>query len=265
MSDVLASFRELSGIGPAIEAKLHDAGVYTWVALSEVVSALGNVRGSNGDTLRDLSVQLADRASAAGGGPTPPLPSGERSEAFIVRMSLAADGVPTRSTATHVRTQTEMPWAGWAPEDVIRFIEDQASIVAVAPAVSAGGSVTPAPAFPPAPADTPSRDHIVVVDVGKVIGGVRRSIEIALSTGRVKPRAEFEYRATLAARPYGQIATVDPAWTNLGESAGRGHPPDRLPLRFEAVVLPPGVQRLKLQMMLRLSSPTRHTPTLELG
>ena len=32
MSDVLASFRELKGIGPATEAKLHEAGVYTWAA-----------------------------------------------------------------------------------------------------------------------------------------------------------------------------------------------------------------------------------------
>jgi hypothetical protein len=52
---------------------------------------------------------------------------------------------------------------------------------------------------------------------------------------RVEPAAEFEYRATLAARPYGQVTTADPAWTTLAESAGHGHPPHRLPLRFEAV------------------------------
>ena len=71
MSDVLASFRELKGIGPATEAKLHEAGVYTWAALAEVETALGSVRGSNGDTLRDLSAQIADRASAAGGATAP--------------------------------------------------------------------------------------------------------------------------------------------------------------------------------------------------
>lgn len=260
MSDVLASFRELKGIGPATEAKLHEAGVYTWAALSDVVTALGNVRGSNGDTLRDLSVQIAGRASAAGGTSAPQLPSGERSEAFIVRMSLTTDGVPMRSTVTHVRTQTEKQWAGWSSDDVIRFIEEQASL-AVAPApLLAERTAAPAPAR----ATTPSRDHVIVLDVGNVIGGRRRSIELVVSTAKVAPRAEFDYRATLAGRPYGRATTADPAWTNLSGRTGRGQPPDRLPLHFEAVELPPGVQRLKLEMMLRLQSPTRRVPTLEL-
>jgi predicted RecB family nuclease len=99
----VASFRELKGIGPATEAKLHEAGVYTWAALAEVETALGNVRGSNGDTLRDLSAQIADRASAAGRH-GPPLPS------------------------------------------------------------------------------TWSRDHVVAFDVGNVIGGRRRSIDLVVST-----------------------------------------------------------------------------------
>lgn len=205
MSDALASFRELRGIGPAIEAKLHHAGVYTWAALSEVVAALGDVRGSEGNTLSDLSDQLAGRASAAGGASAAPLPNGERSE------------------------------------------------------------VSPVPPSSPAPAAMPSRDHAVVVDVGKVIGGARRRIEFAVSTARFKPRAEFEFRARLAARPYGQVAVVDQAWTNLAESVGRGRPPNPLPLRFEAVELPSGVQRLRLEMMLRLPSPTRRPPILELG
>ncbi len=261
MSDVLASFRELKGIGPATEAKLHEAGVYSWATLSEVVTALGNVRGGNGDTLRDLSVQIAGRASAAGGASASPLPSGERSEAFIVRMSLTTDGLPMRSTVTHVRTQTEQPWVGWSPDDVIRFIEQQASLkVAPAPAPV---KRTAAPAQ--ARAATPSRDHVIALDVGNVIGGRRRSIELVVSTAKVAPRAEFEYRATLAGRPYGQATTADPAWTNLAGHTGRGQPPDRLPLHFEAVDLPPGVQRLKLEMMLRLQSPTRRAPKLELG
>ncbi len=261
MSDVLASFRELKGIGPATEAKLHEAGVYTWTALSDVVTALGNVRGSNGDTLRDLSVQIADRASAAGGASAPSLPSGERSEAFIVRMSLATDGVPMRSTVTHVRTQTEQPWAGWPPDDVIRFIEEQASLPIAPTPVPAARTAPPAPAR----AATPSRDHVIVLDVGNVIGGRRRSIELVVSTAKVAPRAEFEYQATLAGRPYGQATAGDPAWTNLAGHIGHGQPPERLPLRFEAVDLPAGIQRLKLELMLRLQSPTRRAPKLKLA
>ncbi|HET6685741.1 MAG TPA: hypothetical protein VFH02_04355 [Jiangellaceae bacterium] len=259
MSDVLASFRELKGIGPATEVKLHEAGVYTWAALAQVVTALGSVRGSNGDTLHDLSAQIAGRASAAGGS-SPPLPSGERSEAFIVRMSLAADGLPTRSTVTHVRTQTEQPRAGWSPDDVIRFIEAQASLAVTPQPGPAEHTPTPAPAR----AASPSRDHVVTLDVGNVIGGRRRSIELVVSTARVAPRADFEYRATLAGRPYGQAPATGPAWTDLAAHTGRSQPPERLPLRFDAVELPPGVQRLRLEMTLRLQAPTRRTPTLKL-
>jgi len=137
MSNSLASFRELKGVGPATEARLHEAGVFTWEALSEVLEAIAAVRSSTGDTLRDLSDQIAERTSAAGAAAAG-LPEGERSEAFIVRMSLTTRGQPTRSTVTHVRTQTEKPLAGWPPGEVIRFIEAQSGVVAgPAPAATA--------------------------------------------------------------------------------------------------------------------------------
>ena len=49
MSESLASFRDLKGIGPATEARLTRR-VYTWEALGAAASALAAVRG-NGDTL----------------------------------------------------------------------------------------------------------------------------------------------------------------------------------------------------------------------
>lgn len=186
MSDTLASFRELKGIGPAIEAKLHEAGVHTWEALAEIVNALGNVRGSTGDTLRELSESIAARAAE----PAP---------------------VPVETTSK-----------------------------------------------PPAPAE--SRDHVVVLDVGKAVGGSRRNLEWVVSTARLTDISEFEYQATLAGRAYGQTPEK---WATLAGHTGSGHPPDSLQLRFEAVELPPGVQRLRLQLALRLPSP-KETPALEL-
>ena len=64
MSDALASFRDLKGVGPAIEARLHEAGVYSWQALAEVVDALGSIRRGSGDTLRDLSPDCGAAAQA---------------------------------------------------------------------------------------------------------------------------------------------------------------------------------------------------------
>ncbi len=266
MSDTLASFRELKGIDPATEAKLHEAGVYSWAALAEVVNALGNVRGSNGDTLRELSDRIAARASEVGGTPAPRPPNGERSEAFILRMALTTEGQPTRCTVVHVRTQTEKPWAGWSPGEVIGFIEEQSGVIEK----PAAGAPEPAPvpventSKPPGPVDTPaaSRDHVVVLDAGKAVGGSRRNLELVVSTARLADIGEFEYQATLAGRAFGRASA---GWATLAAHTGHGHPPDDLPLRFEAVELPPGVQRLRLQLALRLSSPTKGVPALELG
>jgi hypothetical protein len=99
MSESLASFRELKGIGPAIEARLREAGVYTWEALAEVVEILSRLRAGTGDTLRELAGQIEDRRSAAGA-ESPRRADGERSEAFVVRIAVAGDGRPVRSSVT---------------------------------------------------------------------------------------------------------------------------------------------------------------------
>ena len=65
MGDSLASFRDLKGIGPATEARLHEAGIYTWEALAAAATALAAVRGE-GDTLRDVANAVAARRAEAG-------------------------------------------------------------------------------------------------------------------------------------------------------------------------------------------------------
>jgi hypothetical protein len=90
-------------------------------------------------------------------------------------------------------------------------------------------------------------------------------IDLVVSTTKVAAGVEFGYRATLAGRPYGQASSTGPARTNLATRTGRGQPPERLLLLFEAVELPAGIQRLRLELMLRPQSPTRRAPTLELG
>jgi predicted flap endonuclease-1-like 5' DNA nuclease len=259
MGDSLARFRDLKGVGPATEARLHEAGVFTWEALSEVLDAIAAVRSSTGDPLRDISDQVAARASAAGAA-APSLPDGERSEAFIIRMSLTNDGQPTRSTVTHVRTQDEQPLAGWQPDEVIRFIEAQSGVVAGPAPVATEDTSRPAPA-----AAAATRDHLVVLDAGMAMGGAARTIELVVSTDQAADMGEFEYRATLAGRAYGQPPEAGASWTTLASHTGRADPPNRLPLRFEAIRLPRGVQRLRLELALRLPESKQEAPALRLG
>ena len=127
MSEFLASFRELRGIGPASEARLHDAGLYTWTALSEVLAVLGRIGGSLMGRWRTSPIRWP--RAFGGRRTTPPRkPAGERSEAFIVRLALAPDGGPLRSSVTSVRTQTEQPWAGWSPAELLAFVEKQSGL-----------------------------------------------------------------------------------------------------------------------------------------
>ena len=260
MRESLASFRELKGIGPATEARLHAAGVTTWEALSEVVETLGRLGACTGDHFRELAGQIAERRSAAG--LSGPRPDGERSEAFVVRIALAGDGQPVRTTVTHARTQTEQPLAGWSPAAVIRLIESQSGLVLASRPAPAPESV-PVPA-PPAPSPVPS-EHLVVLDAGRAIGGSSRTVELAVATNRAGVPASFEYRATLAGRPYGEADDAAATWTVLASDGGRGRPPARLPVRFEAVELPPGLQRLRLELALQLARPRAEAPTLALA
>lgn len=264
MSESLSSFRELKGIGPASEARLHEAGVFTWEALSEVVEILSRLGAGTGETLRELAEQIEDRRSAAGAA-SPRRTDGERREAFVIRIAVTADGRPVRSSLTHVRTQTEQPLAGWAPGELIRLLEEQAGLSGAEPPAPAPGSDSepePEPEPAAAPPPTASAEHLVVLDAGRAIGGSSRTVELAVATNRAGVPASFEYRATLAGRPYGRDAEP---WTTLASQEGRGRPPARLPVRFEDVDLPPGLQRLRLELALRLAEPREQAPALALA
>jgi hypothetical protein len=264
MSESLGRFRELKGVGPAIEARLYEAGVYTWEALSQVAAALGSIRSATGETLQELSGRITEQASAAGASGSRP-PNAERNEAFIVRIALAAGGKPIRSTMTHVRTQTEKSSAGWSGDEVIRFIEDHASMVSTA---VRGGANQPAAEQSvagqgaPAPARRPRRVHVAMLDVGKAIGGTSRDIELEVAIDKVDV-SELKYQATLSGRPFGQ-AGAPSTWTTLARQAGRVEVSDRLPLRFSGVALPPGIQRLQVELAVRLPEPSEDAPELAL-
>ncbi len=268
MSESLASFRDLKGIGPATEARLHEAGVYTWEALGAAAAALASVR-SNGDTLREVAGLAAAQSTEAGNQAAPRLPGGERLEAFVLRMTLAANGEPRRCTVTHVRTVAERAWAGWAPAELARFIEEHSGLrIGPAPAEEPSGDGDRASPLSRhhqawAPPQRPSQEHLVVLDAGKSIGGVSRDIDLVVSKTRAAG-ADFDYRATLAARRLGAADTGE-GWTTIATRAGTGHPERELALRFPAVQLPTGIHRLQLRIEVNLPASAGQDPALALA
>ena len=129
MGDSFARFRDLKGIGPATEARLHESGIYTWEALAVAATALAAVRGE-GDTLRDVANAVAARrAEAEDSGAAVRLPGGgERLESFLLRVALRADGAPQRCEVTHVRTMAEQAWSGWRPGELANFIQEHSGV-----------------------------------------------------------------------------------------------------------------------------------------
>jgi nucleotidyltransferase/DNA polymerase involved in DNA repair len=252
MDDSLASFRDLKGIGPATEARLHETGVYTWEALGAAASALAAIRG-NGDTLRDVANTVAARRAegrASGNG-------GERLESFVLRMSLTGDGRPQRSQVTHVRTMAEQVWAGWSPAELDAFVQKHAG-VRLEPEVRTEPRRRNRPSRTPA-----ATDHVVVLDAGKAIGGVSRDIDLVVTNTRAAKR-DFGYRATLASRRLGSGVDGED-WTTVARSAGTGSPERELALEFPAVRLPAGIQRLRLSLEVQLAGPASRPPALELA
>ena len=270
MGDTLASFRDLKGIGPATEARLHEKGIYTWEALAAAASALAAVRGYE-DTLRDVAnVVAARRAERERLAAARPQGDGERLESFVLRISLAADGEPQRCQVTHVRTMAEQAWAGWAPTELATFLQEHAGI-RLRSGSRSGSPQKPVgdneQASPPqretASGTTPSEDHLVVLDAGKAIGGGSRDINLVI-TNTLAARGDFDYRATLAARRLGTGENGE-GWTTVATRTGAGSPPREVALWFPAVQLPPGIHRLRLCVEVRLAVPTSEPPALALA
>jgi hypothetical protein len=247
VTELLASFRELRGIGPATETRLHEAGLYTWEALTDVLSALANVRGG----VEGLRAELAELTAARDG--AEPGADSERTEAFVLRLSVAS-GAVRRCSATHVRSQEEHSWPRWAPEELLGFVRDHAEPQGLP-------QVAPPDAEPLPPAvDAGSRHHVVVLDAGKAVGGGHRPVDLLVPTAALTDLGALDWTASVGGRAMGD--NRDSSWVAPARLVGRVVPPDPVVLRFERVPLPGGLQRLWLRLELRLSAPVTGLPEL---
>jgi hypothetical protein len=278
MSEVLARFRDLKGIGPATEARLHEAGIYTWEALGAAASALAAVR--DGESTKEVAALVAAHGAEAGNPQAPHAPGGERLEAFVLRLAVTGDGDVRRCRLSHVRTMDEHSSAACDPESLARFVQQHAGLrddtVADLPA-GTGRVEEPVRAGLPAPA-SPSRDHLVVLDAGKAIGGADRAIALRVDGLGAVARGTG-YRAELYTRPLGDDRAghgPDGGWTAAARRSGRigpgtqqdvgdGVPGSEVELAFGPVRLPAGVNRLQVRLHLQLPAPAARPPAPAIG
>ena len=108
MGSSFARFRDLSGIGPTTEARLHAAGIHTWDALAVAATALAGVRGEGG-TPRDVANAVAARRAEAR---EEDAPGDENNSVVGPDDAPAAEPVPDDPPAARPRRRRERPRLG---------------------------------------------------------------------------------------------------------------------------------------------------------
>lgn len=248
-----APFRELKGIGPATEGKLHASGIRTWAALAETLDAIAQVTGVDAKrlrSLRDESRQKHDDSSVMTVG------DGERTSRFVLSIVTHADGQVARSSVVDVRSELTKSFPGVSGADIVAFIEERIgepvvpAAVEARPASSAPLGFAEATGFDPAEPirfrASSAQNDLVVIDAGKAIGGAGNDVLLRWDTSEIDTgdSAGFRYRASLAWRAYG--GSGGSGWRPLGVTAGSAQPGEIVELAFEATGLAPGINRLEL-------------------
>lgn len=248
-----APFRELKGIGPATEGKLHASGIRTWAALAETLDAIARVTDVDAKRLRGLrdeSRQNEDRSPAAIDS------DGERTSRFVLSVVVRADGQVARSSISDVRSESTRSFAGLSSAGIAEFVEERISeLVSGVAAEAVLASLGPPELvvlteFDP---DEPihfnansAHNDLVVIEAGKAIGGAGGDISLRWDTTDIDTDdlGGFRYRASLACRSYGGSEVS--GWSPLGVTAGSAHPGEVVELAFEAAGLARGINRLEL-------------------
>lgn len=244
MTDTMSPFRDLEGIGPATESRLHDAGVWAWSDLAEVLHAVGGIRGLTVDGLRSLA-RSADSRSGDGDDATT-ANNGEHGETFLVRLAVGSDRAVVRTSLTHVRSREEHAWVGWEVPEMFKLMCCLADVDDFGWSDRGDPARVPAVGEPLAQPDrraAPAPPTPVVVDGGVIIGGDPQSVEMTLAADASSDldSDSFSYRASLEARPYGESG-----WTSVGETiGGTGTPGMDTVVTFDEIEVPTNLHRLR--------------------
>jgi hypothetical protein len=192
------------------------------------------VKEVSSERLRAMGEQASRRASRTRVGAGVDAPDVERTHRFVVEITLDTSGTALRSSVTDVRAECEQHSSGWEPAAVIAFVEGAAGVQARRPASASTPAATLAATTPAVP----------VLDLGRVIGGRRCSVEVVLGLdGPGEPATHCT--GSLAVRRLGDTSTQVVA-RSAAATTGQ-----ELTLRFPDVELPAGVHHLALQLDVR--------------
>jgi hypothetical protein len=130
-------FKQILGIGPAIEKRLHEAGILTFTQLSskkpeELASILEDMAGLSAERIADQdwigqARELApEMASEPDNSPIEEQVEDRQHYAvFTVELLLDQENAVRRTRVMHIQTREENAWAGWDQYRLVRFFVEK--------------------------------------------------------------------------------------------------------------------------------------------
>lgn len=131
-------FKQIPGIGPAIERRLHEVGILTYGQLAstspdELADKLQSFAGISASRIeqqgwtaqaRELAPPEPEPATDPQGGSG----NGQHYATFNIELLLDNNSEVRRTRAVYIQGGDQSSWAGWDRERLLRFVEERAAI-----------------------------------------------------------------------------------------------------------------------------------------
>ncbi len=274
-------FKQIHGIGPAIEKRLHQVGILTFSQLSamspeELATLFTDMTGFSVERIiqknwigqarrivaEQESVETADKTEA--------LEGRQHYAVFTVELLLDEENIVRRTRAMHVQSQAEEVWASWEEPRLVNFFVESAGLKIPQPQEAVGAKLPPAEMVEVGPG---TRGEPQAVTPTPAISGELRLGELVLraagaeerqrpiysdQTFRVKFMLDLadvkvsrdvplDYSAKVYAKRLGEVSRL-----LVGQAEGRLLTADRIDLDVEGVQLPRGTYRMEAFVKLSL-------------
>jgi hypothetical protein len=267
-------FRRITGIGPALQRRLHDAGILTFQDLAgrtpeEIAAALADVTGVSPE--RIASQDWIGQARRLAGHPPEEAEPSQRYASFHVELLLDPDLGVRRTKVHDHQLDTDETWPGWDEGRLLALLRERVPVAAARESTGAADLLPPAAPSasepPAAPSTSLAPPGLRVEELTSIRDGERGDVRL--------PNEPTSVRLTLRAEPTDTPhgAAVDFAadvaahsklgderrWP-LGTAHGTIRGNDPLSVELTGPPLPTGLYRLVATVAVY---PPDHTPKVE--
>lgn len=269
-------FKQILGIGPAIEKRLHEAGILTFAQLSakkpeELASILEDMAGLSAERIaeQDWVGQARELAPETVSEPDNS-PIEEEVEdrqhyaVFTVELLLDQENAVRRTRVMHIQTREENAWAGWDQDRLVRFFVEKEGL----------NIPQPAGAFASAGAYSTQGGPSASVLVGRFNLVGLQPISRGESETMVWHDRPFDLQLTLDLKEVDFPTQSEIGYTirvfakrlggsfehEIGTASGRITPADTVILKVGGLQLPRGVYRLEALATLTSGEPSQAGP-----